>query len=41
MRYELKNMYLFIPLNINNLNTFCLVDKANICAIAPRIQEFE
>jgi len=41
MLYCFKNIDFLIPLKINNIIIFCLVNKANICAIVPRIQEFE
>lgn len=41
MRYYQKNIHSIIYLIINDLNVCHLTDKANICAIRPRIQKFD
>jgi len=41
MRYYQKIIHFIIYLIINCLSVCYLVDKANICAIVARIQEFE
>ena len=41
MRYYHQNTNSLILLKINKLCIYCLIDKADICVIKHRIQEFE